>query len=323
MKKVKNKIFYICGIIMVLSLSIVSINFISGINNKSLNSEFVYELSNKNYRKVYMLDETNMLVPLTIEINRKQHLVDEIYTVISNLRDLKIDGFNNVLSDDIKINKIELKDGILNIDFSKEFLNYDKLLEEKILESLTWSVLEFEEINGLRISVEGQLLKTMPLNGYVLPDILDKSIGINKYHEMITRPSDSSEIVFMYSKTVGENEYYIPVTRLVKNDEVSFSDIYKKDVSVLSGLKKIDYLKGIEKIEINEENFNVSIDESYLLEDNLVDKELYEILAVMLYYNNYDYIVNFFIDEEAVEVSGYNKNEEINVSAININTIEI
>ena len=54
-----------------------------------------------------------------------------------------------------------------------------------------------------------------------------------------------------------------------------------------------------------------------------MDKELYEILAVMLYYNNYDYIVNFFIDEEAVEVSGYNKNEEINVSAININTIEI
>ena len=304
MKKVKNKIFYICGIIMVLALSIVSINFISGINNKSLNSEFVYELSDKNYRKVYMLDETNMLVPLTIEINRKQHLVDEIYTVISNLRDLKIEGFNNILSEDIKINKIELKDGILNIDFSKEFLNYDKLLEEKILESLTWSVLEFEEINGLRISVEGQVLKTMPLNGYVLPDILDKSIGINKYHEMITRPSDSSEIVFMYSKTVGENEYYIPVTRLVKNDEASFSDIYKKDVSVLSGLKKIDYLKGIEKIEINEENFNVSIDESYLLEDNLVDKELYEILAVMLYYNNYDYIVNFFIDEEAVEVSG-------------------
>ena len=323
MKRLKNKFIYFVGLPLMVILGVVSINIINNLNNRSLNSEFIYDMSEKNYKRVYLLDESNTLVPLTIEISKKENLVDEIYTVVSNLRDLKIEGFTNILGNDIKINKIEINDGILKIDFSKEFLDYNKDLEEKIIESLTWSVMEFDEINGLTISVEGELLKTMPLNGYVIPEVLDKSIGINKYSEMITRCNDCKDMVVVYSKVINEKEYYVPVTRLISEDDYTFVSAYNKQVSVLSGLNKIVELDKLDDVNIEEDNMNINIDESYLVEDNLVNSDVYELLMVMLYYNDFDYKVNFFINNESVEVNGYKNNEDIQVSSIKINEIEI
>ena len=323
MKRIKNKFIYMLALPLVIVLGIVSINIINNVNGLSLDSEFVYDLSEKNYRKVYLLDDSNTLVPLTIEVNKKEYLVDEIYTVVSNLRDLKVKGFNNILESDIKINKIEINEGILNIDFSKEFLDYDKNIEEKIIESLTWSVMEFDEIKGLTISVEGEILKSMPLNGYSLPKVLDKSIGINKYSEMISRCNNCNDIVVVYSKIIDDKEYYIPVTRLVENDKYDFISAYDKEVSVLSGLNKVLEIDRLNNIKVEEDNMNIHLDESYLIEDNIVNSSVYELLSVMLYYNDFDYKVNFFVNDESVEVNGYSNMEELKVSSIRINEIKI
>ena len=322
MKKFKSKLIYIIGLPLVIITSVVSVGLINNKEN-NLNSEFVYEFEESNYRSVYMLDDSNTLFPLTIKVNKGNHLIDEIYTVVSKLRDLEVKGFNSVLAKDIKINKIELKDGILNIDFSKEFLIYNKDLEEKIIEALTWSVLEFDEIKGLTISVEGDVLKSMPLNGLKLPEVLDKSIGINKYGERINKCLNCKEVVVVYSKRVGDRDYYVPITRYVESSsEVSIVDAYKKDVSVVSGFKKlnlIDDLKGIEKVD---DEMNIRVDESYLVEENLVDSRVYELIVVTLYYNDLDYKVNFFVNDDAVMVNGYNNSEE-KVSRVNINEIKI
>ena len=184
MKKFKKKHFYMLCMPLVIAGSIFSVVLLNKSENKELSHEFVIDMSEKNYRKVYLLDENKYLIPLSIDVSSKEHLVDEIYTVVSDLRDLEIEGFTSVIASDVKINKIELENGILNIDFSKEFLNYQSDLEEKIIESLTWSVMDFNEVKGLTISVDGVKLEKMPINGLKLPDVLNKEIGINKYHDM-------------------------------------------------------------------------------------------------------------------------------------------
>ena len=104
MKRLKKKIIYALGFLCICLVSVSSVIYINHKNDISLDSEFVIDVSERNYKKVYLLDDSNMLVPLSIEVNKREYLVDEIYTVISTLRDLDVEGFSNVLTKDIKIN---------------------------------------------------------------------------------------------------------------------------------------------------------------------------------------------------------------------------
>ena len=328
MKKLKKKHLFRMGIPVVIATCVFSIVNISKQNTPILNHEFVIDLSEKNYRKVYLLDENKYLIPLSIDVSSKEHLVDEIYTVVSNLRDLEIEGFNSVIARDVKINKIELENGILNIDFSKEFLTYQADLEEKIIESLTWSVMDFDEVNGLTISVDGVKLEQMPLNGLHLPSILNKDIGINKYHDLMNNYQNSDDIVVMYQKQINDQTYYVPVTRRVdrqENDTMTVMRALDKDISLLSGLSQIEYLRNMDvnKITYMDSKVSVNLSNDYLIEDNLIDSEIYELLLVTFEYNNMDAKVDFYVNEESVTVNGYNNQEQEKVSNVIFNEIEI
>lgn len=328
MKKIKKKYILMICLPLVIMGSIFSVILLNNKQNPALEHEFVIDISEKNYRKVYLLDENKYLIPLSVDVSSKEYLVDEIYTIVSDLRDLKVEGFTSVIASDVKINKIELENGILNIDFSKEFLNYQGELEEKIIESLTWSVLDFNEVNGLTISVDGVRLDKMPINGLKLPSVLNKDIGINKYHDMTYDYKGSDNVVVLYQKVVNGNSYFVPVTRKVikeTNEVATIINAFDKDISIMSGLNKVDELSEMTNNEYtcNDGRVSVSLTKDYLIADNLIDSNLYELLMVTFEYNNLDMKVDFTIDQESVSVSGYIDSEVSSVSNIVFNEIEI
>lgn len=329
MKKFKKKHFFMLCLPLVIAGSIFSVVLLNNNQDKGLEHEFVIDMSEKNYRKVYLLDENKFLIPLSIDVSSKEHLVDEIYTVVSDLRDLKVEGFTSVIASDVKINKIELENGILNIDFSKEFLTYQSELEEKIIESLTWSVLDFNEVKGLTISVDGVKIDKMPMNGLQLPSVLNKEIGINKYHDMVDDYQGSDNVVVLYEKVVGNNTYFVPVTRKVvkeSEDVITVMNALDTNISILSGLRKIDELDSLDKSNFSysqDSTVSVNLNKDNLIDDNLVDSSLYEILMVTFQYNEIDSKVNFFVDEESVSVSGYINSDSESVSNIVFNEISV
>ena len=328
MKKFKKKHFLMLCMPLVIVGSIFSLVILNKNENKGLSHEFVIEMSEKNYRKVYLLDENKYLIPLSVDISNKEYLVDEIYTVVSNLRDLEIEGFTSTIAKDVKINEIELENGILNIDFSSEFLSYQGDLEEKIIESLTWSVMDFNEVKGLTISVDGVRLTKMPINGLVLPNVLNKDIGINKYSDMISDFQGSDNVIVLYEKVVAGNKYYVPVTRKVikeSDDTKTVVNALDKEIAIMSGLRQIEEIEKLKSNSISCDDISVSVNLSrdYLIDDNLIDSSLYEILMVTLSYNQIDSEVSFFIDEESVNVSGYINQEVDSVNNIVFNEIEI
>ena len=68
---------------------------------------------------------------------------------------------------------------------------------------------------------------------------------------------------------------------------------------------------------------SVNLNAQYLVDDNLVDSELYKIFMLMLHYNKIDAQVGFYINDESVEVNGYNNAEEESVNKIVFNEIKI
>lgn len=328
MKKFKKKYFFLFCLPLVIAGSIFSVILLNNKVNEGIENEFVIDISEKNYRKVYLLDDNKFLIPLSVDVSGKDYIVDEIYTVVSNLRDLEVEGFTSVIAKDVKINKIELEDGILNIDFSKEFLVYQNDLEEKIIESLTWSVLDFNEVRGLTISVEGVKLEKMPINGLQLPSVLNKDIGINKYHDMVNDYQGSDNVVLLYEKVIGNNSYYVPVTRRVikeSNDTMTIMNAIDSEIGILSGLKQIDVVKGLsnDAFDYDDSKVSVSIGREHLVEDNLVDATLYEIIMVTFEYNDVSSQVGFIVDQEDVSVVGYQYDNDNQVSNIVFNEIEI
>ena len=58
-----------------------------------------------------------------------------------------------------KVNNVEIKEGIVYIDFSEEFINEQKLGEEqekKIINSILKTLLELSEVNGIKILIDGE-----------------------------------------------------------------------------------------------------------------------------------------------------------------------
>lgn len=104
--------------------------------------------------------ETGKLVPEARKIDAKE-LVNEPY---KKLVELLIDGPQNdkmikLIPEGTKLNKIEIKNDCVYIDFSNEFIKEQKLgteQEKLIIESIVNTVTELKEINFVVILIDGK-----------------------------------------------------------------------------------------------------------------------------------------------------------------------
>ena len=139
------------------------------------------------------------------------------YLIIGGKKESNVpNGFRSIIPSGTEIKSIEIKEGLLKINFSKELLEIDKELEEKMLESIVYSLTSINEIKGILIYVEGDLLTVLPKNKINLPSILTRDIGINKVYNLI----DTKDIVSTTVYYIGENNdnyYYVPVTKIENN----------------------------------------------------------------------------------------------------------
>ena len=175
--------------------------------------ESIEYINNENdTHEIYMVNKDNYVA-------RTMVLLNEIleYLIIGGKKESNVpNGFRSIIPSGTEIKSIEIKEGLLKINFSKELLEIDKELEEKMLESIVYSLTSINEIKGILIYVEGDLLTVLPKNKINLPSILTRDIGINKVYNLI----DTKDIVSTTVYYIGENNdnyYYVPVTKIENN----------------------------------------------------------------------------------------------------------
>lgn len=187
---------------------------------ENINIEYV---SGHHPHEVYLLDSNNyvgraniLLVGKTTETKIRE-LID--FLIIDGKKESSIpNGFRALIPSDTKIIGLTLNDdGIVKINFSKEFLEIKKELEEKVVEALTYSLTSLKEVNGILIYVEGELLTTLPKSQKKLPSLLNRNYGINKVYDL-ERLSNINWVTIYYISNHNDNYYYVPVTKYV-NDE--------------------------------------------------------------------------------------------------------
>ena len=217
LKRKALKRIYLTTLVLFITLIIFSLDHLKeDKNNNLIETEYV---SNLNTSHIYLLNEDNYLVKVDFLLT-KDNIKDNIKMIINELsiNNKKYLPLKGIIPSNTKLNNIDLNDNTLTIDFSNDLLKVNKHLEEKVIESIVYSLLELKEIDNVKISIDGKQLTRLEKNNKSLPVLLDNSFGINKTYD-INKINDIEKVVIYYVFNEKEKDYYVPVTKYINSHD--------------------------------------------------------------------------------------------------------
>ncbi len=253
---------------------------------------------------IYLLDDDNYLGKTDVVVNSTsiEDKVKELVEVLINggEGENKIpSGFKSILPSETKILSVKYENNLIKIDFSKDLLNINKDLEEKMIEALIYTITSVEDVEKIIIYVEGNVLSKLPQTNITLPSTLDRNFGINKTYDF-TSTKDLNQVTIYYLNKHNDNYYYVPVTKYLNDnrdkikiiiDELTSTNTY--NTNLLSYLNSNTEILAIEEQpDILELTFN-----SYIFSD--VDNK--DILEEVVYTICLSVKDNYDVDEVVIK----------------------
>jgi len=279
-------------------------------NNLQIDQNLEYLNPDIITQSVYLLDNYSYLGKAEVVINSKtkEEQIKELVEVLisgGNGENKIPNGFKSILPSETRILSVKYENNLVKIDFSKDILDINKDLEEKMIEALIYTITSVEDVDKIIIYVEGNILTKLPQTGINLPSTLDRNFGINKTFEF-TKTNDINQVTVYYMNKHNNNYYYVPVTKYLNDnrekikiiiDELSSSSAY--NTNLLSYLNNNTELLAIEEqANILELTFN-----SYIFSD--VDTK--DILEEVIYTICLSIKDNYNVEEVVIK----NENDEI------------
>lgn len=288
-----NRIF-ISSVAIFIVITLASLNLIQ---NKKVyqitdynNSykEAIYTLNSDNYvSKGYIyvlkdntLDKVRILLDTMIEKNNKNALLPSY--------------FKPILPQNTKVLNVLLENKIIKINFSKEFLNASPEQIEKMIEAITYTLTELDDINGVELYVLDSLVKYIKNSKEILPTILTRDIGINKKYDL-TSSSNINKVVLYF---LGSNNNLVPITKYTNEQK-------EKVLIIIDNLTK-DYILYENLISVVPRNLKLNnyyfSDKTLMLSFDKTDYDIKEddLFIDMLTYSMFD---NYDIDKVVFDIN--------------------
>jgi spore germination protein GerM len=249
-------------------------------NNKiNIKEEINYVNYEMKTNEVYLLDNNNLLNRVMIATTKEdKELIKELIGILtcdSEYKDKIPNNFKCVINKNTKINKLEINNKTLNIDFNEYLLDTD--IEEKTIESLVYTLTSLDYVDNIVICINGYKLTILPKSNITLPNKLNRNIGINKKYNLIDTKNINKTTIYYINK-INDNTYYTPIT-LINNDsrdkiEIIIDELSNKYIDnnlnsyLNSNTKVLDsYIENnIMHINFNE-NILTGFDENKILEE--------------------------------------------------------
>lgn len=185
-----------------------------------------------NTSTIYLIDKNDYVARTMINIDAKEKeakAIELINALIKGTSKNKYlpNGFKSYIPSGTIINKLSIEDELITIDFNEKFLDIKNLQEEKIIESLVYTLTEIDGINNVKILINGNELNKLPISGKNMPSILNRSIGINKKVKTNTLKNTQDVTTYFISEYNSET-YFIPVTMTTDNNSEKIEIIIKE-----------------------------------------------------------------------------------------------
>ncbi len=207
-----------------------------------IKEELEYVNTNIESSPIFLMDK-NSYVALTsvavtdANIENKARQLLKVLTIGG--MDSKIpSGFSAIIPPNTEVLSLSYEDGLIKVNFSKDLLNVSEELEEKLVESIVYTLTSIDKVDKVIIYVEGDILTKLPKTKINLPSTLDKTFGINKEFDL-TSTKDITDVTIYYINQISDNYYYVPVTKYV-NDSRDKASIIIDELS-----KNFDFNKNL------------------------------------------------------------------------------
>ncbi|WP_067727252.1 GerMN domain-containing protein [Oceanobacillus damuensis] len=183
-------------------------------------------------RQLFLIDSNGMVASQTLELpapnaNEVAAQVLEYLVKGGPVTPMLPNGFQAVLPEGTEVLGLNLQeDGTMIVDVSEDFKNYEGTEELKILESMTHTLTQFENVSKIKLRINGQALDEMPVNGTPIGDGYSRVNGINIVDTDTLDLLESKPVTMYYPAEHDENRYYVPVTQYIEvDDNNEFSSI--------------------------------------------------------------------------------------------------
>lgn len=175
--------FIIVFIILICVIFIVTYITYKHFNKVNIKEDYIpaEEITEKQLRQTiislyYKNKETNKLMPEARLIDTKELCNNPYEKLISLLlENPKSEKLEKVIAEGTKINKVELKGDIIYLDLSQEFIENqeaDPYLEKLSINSIVNTLTELNEVNSVKILIEGEEGKSFKSGEVTLKDEL-------------------------------------------------------------------------------------------------------------------------------------------------------
>lgn len=213
-------------------------------SNKDIEYEEKYTyISENELKSTYMIDKYNLISMLMLPIKDDSVNIEATERIKYLMQDSEYNnipnGFRPIIPSGTKIIDISFKDDTVIINFSKEILNINKEDEERMIESIIYTLTEIENINYVIIEVEGKVLEKLPNSNIKLPSTLSREYGINKIYDF-EKLDGLTKTTIYYINKMNDEIYYTPVTKITNDsddkvkiviNELKSSMIYQSNLS--------------------------------------------------------------------------------------------
>lgn len=167
MKNRKIVILFVCLFILVVIGGYFAIKYVKSKNNETIVEEYVpeEEITEEQLRQtivsLYFPDkQTNEVVPEARLIDIKEMIANPYEKLINLLIEgPKNEKNNKIIPENTKLLKNYLEGDCIVLDFSPEFLNYNKEVKngkENLINSIVNTLTELSEINKVKILINGE-----------------------------------------------------------------------------------------------------------------------------------------------------------------------
>lgn len=273
------------------------------------------EVINENkYHTIFLVDRNKMIAKTNIVVNsiKKEDLIKELVEalIIDGKYENRIpNGFRSILPEETVINSVKIEENTAIIDFNDKLFTSEKYNDDEIISAIIYTVTSVNDINGIKISINGDLLEKLPRKGEFLEEVLTRNFGINKEY-YIDNLKNIEGITIYYTGKFNDNTYYVPVTKYYNSDK---DNKIKVIIEELSG--RMSYNTNlISYLNSNAELLNYSFNQDeeldlnfneYLFDNKEEEKVLEEVLYSIKYSiedtMNIDK-VNFYINDKEVKI---------------------
>lgn len=243
--------------------------------------------------ELYLIDKNGFVVPQSVALPSSEGVAKQAVEYLVKegpISNILPNGFRAVLPAGTSVTVNIDKEGLATVDFSSEFASYKAEDEMKILQSVTWTLTQFDAVKNVKLQMNGHELSEMPVNKTPISKTLSRESGINLDTTNVVDVTNTKQLTLYYLGGDEKNYYYVPVTKRISTNEDNIAEAVIKELAegpAITSQLQTEFMPELALIDNPKIadgkvalNFNESIYGSF--KENVVSQRLLDVLVLSL-----------------------------------------